>query len=226
MGRKKIRHYNSDSPLMQVPESTIRRMSIYYRLIESLVEKGVDQISSDEIGTLQGFTSAQIRKDFSFFGSFGRRGFGYNTKELKKKIAAILGLDHVWRVAVIGAGSIGSALIQYPEFSAHGFDICLVLDNNPAKIGKTIGSLTIKDIAGLEDEFAREGIDIAIIAIPAKFAQLVTDQLITTSIRGILNFAPCQLIIPPHLVMRQENMALELEVLTYFIRNKNRNVIE
>ncbi len=226
MGRKKIRHYNSDSPLMQVPESTIRRMSMYYRLIESLVEKGVEQISSDEIGTLLGFTSAQIRKDFSFFGSFGRRGLGYNTKELKRSIAAILGLDHLWRVAVIGAGSIGSALIQYPEFVSHGFNICLVLDNDPYKLGRPVGQLVIKDIANLEDEFAKEAIDIAIIAIPAKFAQAVTDRIVTTSIKGILNFAPCQLLIPSHLVMRQENMALELEVLTYFIRNKNRDVIE
>ena len=226
MGRKKIRHYDSDSLLMQVPESTIRRMSMYYRLIESLVEKGVEQISSDEIGSIQGFTSAQIRKDFSFFGSFGRRGLGYNTKELKKRIAAILGLDHVWRVAVIGAGSIGSALIQYPEFITHGFNICLVLDNDPYKIGRPIGPLVVKDMGMLEDEFKREAIDIAIIAIPAKFAQTVTDRIVTTSIQGILNFAPCQLIIPPQLVMRQENMALELEVLTYFIRNKSRNAIE
>jgi redox-sensing transcriptional repressor len=190
------------------------------------VDKGVDQISSEEIGTMQGFTSAQIRKDLSFFGSFGRRGLGYNAKELKKKIASILGLDHVWRVAVIGAGSIGSALIQYPEFTSHGFDICLVLDNDTSKIGQSIGPLPIKDIANLEDEFARADIDIAIIAIPAKFAQMITDRIVNTSIRGILNFAPCQLIIPPHLVMRQENMALELEVLTYFIRNKNRKAIE
>lgn len=226
MGRKKIRHYDSDSPLMQVPESTIRRMSMYYRLIETLVAKGVDQISSDEIGTMQGFTSAQVRKDLSFFGSFGRRGLGYNTRELKRQIAAILGLDHIWHVAVIGAGSIGSALAQYPEFADHGFQIRLILDNDPGKIGRQVGSLTVKDIARLEAEFAAAAIDIAIIAVPARAAQLVTDRVVTTSIRGILNFAPCQLIIPPHLVMRQENMALELEVLTYFIRNKNRDSID
>lgn len=222
MGRRKIRHFDSDHPLMQVSESTIRRMSLYYRLIESLIDQGVEHISSEDIGAQLGFTPAQVRKDFSFFGSFGRRGYGYDTPELRKKIAEILGLDQHWNVAVIGAGSIGSALIQYPEFALHGFNICLALDRDPEKIGKTIGALTVKSMDELENEFILKAIDIAIIAVPAKAAQEVADRAVKMPIKGILNFAPIPLTIPPHLVMRQENMALELEVLTYFIRNRNR----
>lgn len=218
--RKKTKKAAPKKRQFRVSGSTVKRLSKYYRTLNELLKEDVDTISSEELAKLEGVTSAQIRKDFSFFGNFGRRGLGYNTQDLKTHIAGILGLNRHWNVAIIGAGNIGSALIDYAEFKAHGFHIKLVFDNDPSKIGKTLKSLVVKDIETLESECMNENIEIAIMAIPAPYAQSVAERVHKAGVKGILNFAPKRLHLPEHVVVRQENTAMELETLSYFIMNQ------
>jgi redox-sensing transcriptional repressor len=207
---------------MKIPESTIRRLAKYYRLLERIILKGVQHISSDEIGNLEGLTSAQVRKDLSFFGSFGRRGLGYDTRLLNKQIGQILGIHRTWNVVVLGAGSMGSALLHYPELGHHGFIIKVIMDNSPEKIGQPIGPLTVADIRYMEEIFRNEKIEIAMIAIPSDAAQVVTDQVVKTGIKAILNFAPRKLDVPEDVIVRQADIAIEMEVLTYYINQRNK----
>jgi redox-sensing transcriptional repressor len=214
---------SSKSDSVKVSASTVKRLSKYYRTLNDLIKDGIDKVSSDELAKLEGFTSAQVRKDFSFFGSFGKRGSGYDTNQLKSHIAGILGLNRQWNVAVIGAGNIGSALIDYREFAAHGFHIKLLFDNDTKKIGKSIKSLIVKDMGSLESECRKENIDIAILAVPAQTAQMVAEHIVHAGVKAILNFAPKRLHVPHDVVVRQENTAMELEALSYFIVNKERS---
>ncbi|MBL7996745.1 redox-sensing transcriptional repressor Rex [bacterium] len=218
--KKKVKKSPPKKKQMRVSGSTVKRLSKYYRTLNELIKEDTDTISSEELAKLEGVTSAQIRKDFSFFGNFGRRGLGYNTQELKTHIAGILGLNRHWNVAIVGAGNIGSALIDYAEFKAHGFHIKLVFDNDPAKIGKMLKSLIVKNIDTIESECQRENIEIAIMAIPAQAAQAVAERINKAGVKGILNFAPKRLQLPNHVVIRQENTAMELETLSYFIMNQ------
>ncbi len=205
---------------MKIPESTIRRLSKYYRLLERLIQKGVQHISSDEIGNLEGLTSAQVRKDLSFFGSFGRRGLGYDTSLLNKQIGQILGIHRTWNVAVLGAGSMGSALLHYPELEHHGFLIKAILDNNPQKIGQQVGALVVADIQYMDEIFQHEKIEIAAITVPSDAAQMVTERVVKTGVKAILNFAPRKLDVPQDVVVRQADIAIEMEVLTYYINQR------
>lgn len=218
--KKKTKKAPAKKKEVRVSGSTVKRLSKYYRTLNELIKEDVEHVSSEELAKLEGVTSAQIRKDFSFFGNFGRRGLGYNTHDLKNHIAIILGLNRHWNVAIIGAGNIGSALIDYAEFKAHGFHIKQVYDSDPAKIGKTLKSLVVKDINVIESEIQRENIEIAIMAIPAQVAQAVSERISKAGVKGILNFAPKRLHVPNHVVVRQENTAMELETLSYFIMNQ------
>ncbi len=209
---------------VRVSGSTVKRLSKYYRTLNELIKEDVEHVSSEELAKLEGVTSAQIRKDFSFFGNFGRRGLGYNTQDLKNHIAVILGLTRQWNVAIIGAGNIGSALIDYAEFKAHGFHIKTIFDNDPSKIGKPLKSLVVKDIEAIESECQKDNIEIAILAIPASAAQTVAERLNKAGVKGILNFAPKRLHVPHHVVVRQENTAMELETLSYFIMNQKDHI--
>ncbi len=207
--------------MKKISSSTIRRMSKYYRSLEQLIDKGIETVSSDTLAEMDGITSAQVRKDLSFFGTFGKRGFGYNTKALKKQIENILGLYRTWNVAIVGAGNIGRALTEYAEFKKQGFIIRLIMDNNPEKIGQQVHGLTIKDFAKVKELVKEEQIDIAIIAVPAENAQMVADRLVDAGIKAILNFAPRSLKVPPDVMVKNENMAVEMESLSYFLSNKN-----
>lgn len=202
----------------RVSESTVRRLSKYYRTLDDLISKGIDHVSSDELARMEGFTSAQVRKDFSFFGNFGKRGLGYSTHDLKQKIAAILGLDRQWNVAIIGAGNIGTALIGYHEFSEHGFQVKAIFDSDPDKIGKSIGPLTVQTADNMVGALMEMKIDIAILAIPADVAQNVADRVVKGGVKAILNFAPRSLSVSPGVTVRQENTTMELEALAYHVK--------
>lgn len=206
--------------MKKISDSTIRRMSKYIRSLEQLLEKGVEAVSSDTLAEMDGITAAQVRKDFSFFGTFGKRGFGYNTKVLKKQIENILGLYRTWNVAIVGAGNIGRALTDYAEFKKQGFIIRLIMDKDPIKIGKTIHGLTIEDFNQVNELVKREQIDIAIIAVPADSAQVVADRLVNAGIKAILNFAPRSLKVPSDVTVKYENMAVEMEALSYFLSSR------
>jgi redox-sensing transcriptional repressor len=199
----------------RVSESTIRRLSLYYRALERLVAQGQITVSSKELAKSEKLTPAQVRKDLSFFGSFGTRGLGYPVDELKSRIARILGIDRAWSVAVLGAGNIGSALVSYKEFQRQGFHIRRIFDNDPEKIGMEHRGLVVSDMASLEAELTEAGIDIVIIAVPAPVAQDVADRCVEAGIKAILNFAPVNLTVPDDVCLRTENMSMELEYLSF-----------
>jgi redox-sensing transcriptional repressor len=206
--------------MRKVAESTVRRLSLYLRFLEEFEEQGIDTISSEALASRGGTTSAQVRKDLSFFGSFGKRGLGYAVPELAGRLREILGLERRYRVAVIGAGKIGSALVQYRGFGQRGFDIVAIFDADPAKIGRQWNGLAVQDIANLETELARQPVDMAVLVTPAEAAQPVADRLVRLGVRAILNFAPLQLTVPAEVVVKTVNLALELETLSYALTNR------
>lgn len=208
--------------MKKISDSTINRLSRYYRTLDRLIEQKVDTISSDEIADIDGVTSAQVRKDLSFFGTFGKRGLGYNTHELKNNIGRILGLQKDWNVALIGVGNIGHALIDYAEFKKQGFHIKLLLDNDPVKIGMQVKGLDIKPVAQATKFIKENKIDIAVVAVPARVAQEVVNTVINAGVEAILNFAPLSIKVPDNVIIKNENMSIELEALSYFLTNKNK----
>jgi redox-sensing transcriptional repressor len=208
-------------PLMRkVAESTVRRLSLYLRFLEEFEGQGVATVSSGALASRGGTTSAQVRKDLSFFGSFGKRGLGYPVPELADRLRQILGLKRRYQVALIGAGKIGSALVQYRGFRPRGFDIVAIFDSDPTKVGRQWNGLTIHDVAELEDEIARRPIDMAVLVTPGDAAQAVADRLVGLGVKAILNFAPVQLAVPDDVVVKTVNLALELETLSYALANR------
>jgi redox-sensing transcriptional repressor len=203
----------------RIADSTVRRLSMYLRYLEDLDAHGQKTASSDELAQLCGTTPAQVRKDLSFFGSFGKRGLGYPVHELSAHLHDILGLGKEWRVVIIGAGKIGEALANYRGFRQRGFQIVGVYDNDPAKVGRPWGEATVRDMADLERDVEREEALIAVLAIPADDAQDVVDRLVQAGIRAILNFAPAQLQVPAHVSLKTVNMAMELEGLSFALTN-------
>ena len=201
--------------MSQIAQSTVRRLSHYYRVLEEVEAEGGRVISSRRLAEREGVTPAQVRKDLSCFGSFGRRGLGYDVALLRAEIRAILGLGRRWRVAVVGAGNVGAALLAYRGFARQGFDVVAVFDREPARIGTRLGTLIVQDVASLPLVAAREGIEIGVIATPVRAAQEVADLLVAAGVRGILNFAPRKLAIPRDMVLRTVDMAMELESLTF-----------
>ena len=208
-------------PVKHIADSTVRRLSVYLRYLEEHSARGGTTTSSEDLAQYAGTTSAQVRKDLSFFGSFGTRGLGYSVAELTDKLRDILGLGRVWKVVIVGAGKIGSALSTYRGFSQRGFRIVAVYDNDPRKIGSRWDGQVVRDIAELEADTARERPDIAVLAIPADDVQPEVDRLVRAGINAILNFAPAQVQVPPNVTLKNVNMAMELEGLSYALRNRD-----
>jgi redox-sensing transcriptional repressor len=205
--------------LRKIADSTVRRLSLYLRSLEVFAEQGTDTISSEELAERGGTTSAQVRKDLSFFGSFGKRGLGYSVKELTDRLREILGLERDYRVTVLGAGNIGQALTRFRGFPLRGFHIVSVYDRDPAKIGSAWNGFDVRDETMLEADLAQAPVDIAIIVTPMEVAQEITDRLVGAGVKAILNFAPVQLRTPEDVVVKNVNLALELEALSYGLRN-------
>lgn len=206
--------------MRKVAESTVRRLSLYLRFLEEFEGQGIATVSSGALASRGGTTSAQVRKDLSFFGSFGKRGLGYPVPELADRLREILGLKRRYLVAMIGAGKIGSALVQYRGFKHRGFDIVAIFDADGSKIGKQWNGLTVQDVATLERELSRSPVDMAVLVTPADAAQPVTDRLVALGVKSILNFAPVQLVVPDDVVVKTVNLALELETLSYALANR------
>jgi len=203
--------------MKKISDSTISRLSTYYRTLCRLIDQGVKTVSSDRIAEINNITSAQVRKDLSFFGAFGKRGLGYNTQALKEEISKILGLKKTWNVALAGVGNIGKALIDYEEFRKQGFIITALFDRDEKKVGSTIKGLQIHHIDNVCQITKEKNIEIAIIAVPAKNAQEVIDQFITCGVRAFLNFAPITIKTPENVQVKNENMSIELEALSYYL---------
>jgi redox-sensing transcriptional repressor len=206
--------------MRKVAESTVRRLSLYLRFLEEFEGQGMATVSSGALASRGGTTSAQVRKDLSFFGSFGTRGLGYPVPELADRLREILGLKRRYRVALIGAGKIGSALVQYRGFRQRGFDIVAIFDSDPGKIGRQWNGLTVLGVDTLEQELGRQPIDMAVLVTPADVAQAVTDRLLALGVKAILNFAPVQLVVPDEVVVKTVNLALELETLSYALASR------
>jgi len=199
----------------RIADSTVRRLSMYLRYLEELTARGHATASSDELANLCGTTPAQVRKDLSFFGSFGKRGLGYPVQELSDHLREILGLGHDWPVVIIGAGKIGAALADYRGFRQRGFRVVGVYDNDPAKIGRPWGTSTVRAMDALEADVRAERAQMAVLAVPADHAQQVVDRAVHAGIKAILNFAPAQLTVPPHVSLKSVNMAMEMEGLAF-----------
>lgn len=206
--------------MRKIAESTVRRLSLYLRFLEEFEEQGASTVSSEALASRGGTTSAQVRKDLSFFGSFGKRGLGYQVPELKTRLRDILGLDRRYRVVVVGAGKIGSALVQYRGFRDRGFDLVAIYDNDPKKIGREWDGLTVRDVAQLERDLKQERADIGAVVTPGEVAQKVAERLVASGVTAILNFAPVQLQVPGEVTVKTVNLVLELEALSYVIANK------
>ncbi len=199
----------------KISESAVRRLSLYLRTLEELDRAGHETVSSGQLASRSATTAAQVRKDLSLFGSFGKRGFGYGVEELSRALRDILGLTHPWRVALIGAGRIGSALFEYEGFAHRGFQIVAVLDCDPSKIGREWGDSVILDVAELERVVSDRDIQIAILAVPVEAVQEVMDQASRAGVRGVLNFAPMRLKVPEGVTVKDVNLVIELESLTF-----------
>ncbi len=206
--------------MRKIAESTVRRLSLYLRFLEHSQAQGHATISSADLARRGGTTSAQVRKDLSFFGSFGKRGLGYPVSELAGRLRDILGLRRTYRIVVIGAGRIGGALVQYPGFRQRGFNVAAIYDSDPAKVGSRWNGLVVKDVSHLEADLKREPGDIAILVTPADAAQDVADRLVRAGVKAILNFAPVQLSVPSGVAVKSVNMALELETLSFALANR------
>jgi len=210
------------SHVRRIADSTVRRLSLYLRFLEESSQRGLVTISSDELARRGGTTSAQVRKDLSFFGSFGKRGLGYSVPELTDSLREILGLRREWQVIIVGAGKIGTALAQYRGFRQRGFRVTAVYDRDPKKIGTQWDALTVRDMAHIETDIANEHPDIAVLTTPAEEAQNVVDRLVGAGMRALLNFAPIQLQVPPDVTLKNVNMAMELEGLSFALTNRDR----
>jgi redox-sensing transcriptional repressor len=205
----------------KVSDSTIRRLSLYLRILELMDRGGGGTVSSDDLASAAGTTAAQVRKDLSLFGSFGKRGLGYQVADLAHRVRDILGLDRVWRVGLVGAGRIGSALFEYEAFRRRGFEVVSVLDNDPAKIGSRWGGVAVRDTAELEQALKDEAVEVVILTVPASAAQDIADRVVAAGIRGILNFAPAQLHVPGGVFVQDVNMVMELEALSFDLTNRS-----
>ncbi|HEX8395355.1 MAG TPA: redox-sensing transcriptional repressor Rex [Longimicrobium sp.] len=206
--------------MKKISESAVRRLSLYLRLLQEADAAGAETISSGQLAERGGTTSAQVRKDLSLFGSFGKRGLGYSVQELLERIRAILGLQRQWRVALIGAGKLGSALFSYRDFEARGFEIRAVFDRDPEKVGTALGGLTVRADEEMDRALRDEAIEIAIVAVPGEAAQHVVDRVVKAGVGAVLNFAPVRLKVPRGVTLRNVDVTLELEGLSFALNSR------
>ena len=212
----------SNYRLTKIPEMTIRRLSIYTRCLLQLEEDDVKTISSQELAERFNLNSAQVRKDLAYFGEFGVRGIGYYVSSLKAELQRILGLDREWPVALVGLGNLGSALFHYKGFSRQGFRIAIVFDDDPAKAGREIGGVPIVSTRDVAREVKARAIQIAVLAVPADAAQGVADQLVAAGIKAVLNFAPARLRVPKDARLKNVDLSIELETLSFYLAQGTR----
>ena len=196
---------------------TIHRLSVYTRCLLQLEEDGVKTISSQEMADRFNLNSAQVRKDLAYFGEFGVRGIGYYVAGLKAELQRILGLDRQWPVVLVGFGNLGSALFHYKAFGRQGFRIAAIVDDDPAKVAREVESVPVVHIRDMAREVKSRGIQIAIVAVPGEAAQDVTDKLVTAGIRAILNFAPARLKVPREVRLKNVDLSIELETLSFYL---------
>ncbi len=206
----------------KIPEMTVRRLSVYTRCLQQLEEDGVKTVSSQELAERFNFNSAQVRKDLAYFGEFGVRGIGYYVAGLKAELQKILGLDREWPVALVGLGNLGAALFHYKGFSKQGFRIVAIFDDDPAKAGHTEDGIPIMPMRDLLKETKARNLQIAIVAVPAESAQAVTEKLTAAGIKAILNFAPGRIRTVKVVRLKNVDLSIELESLSFYLAQGGR----
>jgi redox-sensing transcriptional repressor len=199
----------------QVPNPAVRRLSLYLRQLEAFKKKDRRTISSKQLGESLGLTDAQVRKDFAYFGQFGHPGIGYRVDDLITQVKRILGTDKIWNVLLVGAGNLGRALLAYRGFEQKGFRLAAVFDADASKVGKKHGPFDIQPLEELVDTIQKLNIRLGIIAVPADSAQTVADQLVAAGLRGLLNFAPISITVPPDVALNAVDLAVQLEQLSF-----------
>jgi redox-sensing transcriptional repressor len=204
-----------------ISSETIKRMIMYLRYLEMQKNKNVKIISSKNVTSSLNVPPEQFRKDLSFFGGFGKRGVGYNVNELVHIIKEILGLDKKIKAVLIGTGRLGTALIQYPGFADINIDVIAAFDNDPCKIGKSLKDTKIYDIKDIRDFVKQNDVEVVLLCVPAEAAQSVADCLVNSKIKGMLNFAPVTLILPPDIYIGNVDMASEMGNVIYRMKGSN-----
>jgi redox-sensing transcriptional repressor len=201
------------------PPAVVSRLSLYLRELQHLIRDGKETTSSSQLGQLLGFSDAQVRKDLAYFGHFGHPGIGYRCDELVSAIRRILGTDRDWPVALVGTGNLGTALLGYKGFGNQGFRLIAAFDVDSGKVGGSILGVPILHLDQLAETVAEHSIKLGMIAVPAPAAQGVADKLVAAGIRGIVNFAPVTLVLPPNVSQVGVDLAIELEQLSFAVVN-------
>jgi len=203
-----------------VPMVVIKRLPRYYRYLGELVEKKVERISSQKLARMMGISASQLRQDLNHFGEFGQQGYGYKVEDLYNEIGRIIGLEYQYNMILVGAGNLGQALANYPNFAKRGFCLKAIFDINPRLIGMKINDVEIKDIDELPAFVAGNDISIGIITVPKEAAQEVADMMVDAGIKAIWNFAPVDLRVPDHIILENEHLADRLMVLAFRLQDK------
>ena len=200
-----------------IPKNVVVRLPRYLQILNALVREGEGVISSISLGERLGVTAAQIRKDLSYFGGFGKQGSGYQISRLIDEIQKILNVDRIWQIAVVGMGELGQAMVNYHEFARHGLELVLAFDADPAKFGVPVGPLTIKDIAEMKDEVAKLGIQIGILTVSMENAQDVANLMVASGIKAILNYAPVKLVLPKGVYVQDVDPIQPIQRMTFYL---------
>jgi len=203
---------------LEIPEVVINRLPVYARALSELAARGETVVSSQALGELLDVTPAQIRKDLSYFGRFGKQGRGYNVHSLLSKLREILGIDRQWRLILVGVGRLGQAIAEYGGFGPQGFEIVAAFDANPSVVGREVGGVKVQEIADLERWLRNNRVDIGIVAVPAQDAQGVVDRLVAGGVRAILNYAPITAHVPQDVTIRHIDPVLAMQSMTFYIK--------
>ena len=206
----------------RIPEATVSRLPVYLRALLELVGEQVPTVSSERLAELSGVNAAKVRKDLSYLGSYGTRGVGYDVSFLVDQVGRELGMTRDWPVVIVGLGNLGRALANYRGFSTRGFRIAALLDTDPGLVGEQVGDHKVRHLDELEAAVTEEEAAVGIIATPAPSAQEVADRLVRAGVTAILNFAPVVLSVPDNVSLRKVDLAIELQILTFYQNQQNR----
>lgn len=209
-----------------IPEATVQRLPLYHRSLLEMVRDRVTTVSSERLAEMAGVNAAKVRKDLSYFGSYGTRGVGYDVEYLLFQISRELGLTQDWPVVIVGLGNLGQALANYGGFRDRGYPVAALVDVDPSKVGTTLHDLPIHHLDSLPELVSERGVAIGIIATPAGVAQEVADRLVAAGVRSILNFAPSVLTVPAGISIRKVDLAVELQVLSFYQQRRHDEDVE
>ena len=201
----------------EIPDIIVSRLPVYLRALRRMQAQNQPTTSSQELGDQVGISAAQIRKDLSQFGEFGKQGTGYNIAFLAGKLSEILQVERVWDVALVGMGDMGHALARYPGFKDRGFRVAVVFDNDPSKVGERVGEFVVRDMHQMAETIREAGIRVAMVCVPAAVAQAVTNQLVDAGVKAILNYAPISLTVPAGVRVQYLDPSIGLQRMTYYL---------